>query len=156
MDEWVSKKAKMRTLCQLLLLQKKSVVWHKPICMNISLQRQIHPLVHPDIQHQRQGHLTSSTPWIVCTACGKHQPHQLCCDSTDLLERPTAASVINLVLLCNKSPGSWINCVSSLRPPLYFVLFWVFFRLNFKRFRVGSILACIYTVSCRTGTCLWY
>lgn len=49
--------------------------------------------------------------------------------------------MVNLALLCNKSPGSWINCEQSLRPPLYFVIFCFSFLLKHKVFQGRECLS---------------
>lgn len=50
--------------------------------------------------------------------------------------------------------------MSLLRPPLFcylFLLSFVFlFCLNIRCFRAGSLLAYVFGVFCRTGTCPWY
>lgn len=89
-------------------------------------------------------------------AYGKHQAHQVCCDSTGLSQTPLAALVVSCALLCSKRPGFWINCILLLRPPLFLFSFVFLFCLNIKCFRAGSVLAYICRVFCRTGTCPWY
>lgn len=123
---------------QLLVLQKKSVVWHKLIGMKTPLRRQIHALF---ILTSNVKDKVSKRSSDACTACGKHHTHHMCCDSTGLLEISTSASVVNLALLCNKSPGSWINCVHPLRPPLYFVVFCFSFLLKHKAFQDRECLS---------------
>lgn len=103
---------------------------------------------------------SSKLPLNAHMAHGKHQTHQVCCDSTRVSQTPLAASVVRCALLCSKRPGFWINYMSLLRPLLFCYLFWLsfvfLFCLNIRCFRVGSVLAYVFAVFCRTGTCPWY
>lgn len=74
-------------------------------------------------------------------AHGKHQTHQGCCGSTGVSQTPLAASVVRCVLLCSKRPGFWINCISLLRPPPFFVIFCFPFLLKHKAFQGREYLS---------------
>lgn len=128
---WGSRKAEMRMVCS----------WS---CFKRSLWCGISWQVW---RHRFEDRFTLSSSWYSTsktrllsskcspgarTACGKYQTRQVCCASTGLLEISTAASAVNPALLCSESPGSWINCVCSLRLSLYFVIFYFSSLLKHK------------------------
>lgn len=109
--------------------------------------------VHPDSQHQRWGFLAPSSLWMHTWPVWSTR--HIRCVVTGLSKAPLAL-VVRCEFLCSKRPHFWINYMPLLRPPLFLLSFVFLFCLNIKCFRAGSVLAYVYRVFCRTGTCPWY